>query len=378
MSPRAAATVGKSEPMSRALKIALTTMVVAGLAGASAGVVVAWSGVYSVAATAGHSQPMEWFLHYVMRRSVKNHAARIVPPDLDDLVLTIRGAAHYRNGCAPCHGSPDDEPSAVERRATPPPPHFPKTLSDWKPRELFWIVKHGVKMTAMPPWPAQTRDDEVWAMVAFLRRLPNLDAASYRRLAFGEVAGRMDVALNDGTGLSALERPAGPSTAECGRCHGSQGEGRGNAFPRLAGLSAEYMARSLKAFRSGERQSGFMQAVASNLTDDQIGQLAAYYAAKPPGGTSAQLRPAESDGGANIARYGTVSGKVAPCLSCHGLDRATRNPAIPPLIHQDRRYLVEQLILFREERRVNRAMNTIASGLTDEQMRAVSDFFAKQ
>jgi hypothetical protein len=56
----------------------------------------------------------------------------------------------------------------------------------YTPEQLFSIVKHGIKFTGMPAWPVQQRDDEVWAMVAFLRRLPDLDAAGYRRLAYGE------------------------------------------------------------------------------------------------------------------------------------------------------------------------------------------------
>jgi hypothetical protein len=56
----------------------------------------------------------------------------------------------------------------------------------YTPEQLFSIVKHGIKFTGMPAWPVQQRDDDVWAMVAFLRRLPDLDAAGYRRLAYGE------------------------------------------------------------------------------------------------------------------------------------------------------------------------------------------------
>ena len=68
---------------------------------------------------------------------------------------------------------------------TPPPPELTGRVSRYKAEELFSIVKHGIKFTGMPAWPVQQRDDEVWAVVAFLRRMPEVDAAEYRRLAYG-------------------------------------------------------------------------------------------------------------------------------------------------------------------------------------------------
>ena len=53
----------------------------------------------------------------------------------------------------------------------PPPPELSKAAKEWKDEELFWIVKHGIKYTGMPSWVAAERDDEVWSVVAFLKRL---------------------------------------------------------------------------------------------------------------------------------------------------------------------------------------------------------------
>jgi hypothetical protein len=64
---------------------------------------------------------------------------------------------------------------------TPHLPYLPPVIPARQPDELFYIVKHGIKFTGMPAWPAQQRDDERWAMVAFLRRLPDLAHASTRR-----------------------------------------------------------------------------------------------------------------------------------------------------------------------------------------------------
>ena len=138
-----------------------------------------WSGVYSVAASRGHWAIMEWFLTFAMRNSVKTHAMLgIEAPPLDSPIW-----------CGSAPGiSTAAAPSATARRACrsarsrgsmlPPPPDLATQMRPWRDRELFWIVKNGIKYTGMPAWAAQQRDDEVWAVVAFLRRLPALDAAA--------------------------------------------------------------------------------------------------------------------------------------------------------------------------------------------------------
>lgn len=328
----------------------------------------AWSGLYSVAASAGHSEPVRWLLHFAMRRSVKRHAASVAGmPDLDDPLLVVRGAAHYRTGCAPCHGSPDDSASTIERNATPPPPPYAAIVQGWRPRELFWIVKHGVKMTAMPPWPTQERDDEVWAMVAFLRRVSAMAAATYRKLSTGDSA-------DTRSALVSLERPVDGMLTNCFRCHGADGTGRGGDFPRLAGLSAPYMAHALSQFRSGTWPSGTMQAAVSGLSDRDIERAAGYFAQQsgPATSPSGGLRE-----GAEIAQQGSPDRRILPCVSCHAPDAATRNPAVPPLARQSERHLVDQLLLFRDGRRRNGPMNLVARGLTDEELRAVARYFAR-
>src|SRR3989337_1213280 len=106
-----------------------------------------------------------------MRKSVETHSSDIEVPPLDDPALARRGAGHYAASCAPCHGAPGVARSAVTKAMTPPPPYLPEQVPAWQDAELFWIVRHGVKFTGMPAWPALQRSDEVWAMVAFLRRL---------------------------------------------------------------------------------------------------------------------------------------------------------------------------------------------------------------
>ena len=236
-----------------------------------------WSGLFDVAASSGHSPPVAWLLHFAMRRSVAFHAPKLTPPNLDDPKLILRGATHFATGCAPCHGAPGEVASPIAQRMMPVPPGLYSVGRDFTPDQLFWIVQHGVKMTAMPAWPAPQRQDEIWAMVAFLRHLPEYKTQAYRQLS----------GLSGGTGMLSQPPAASADTssfdpAACARCHGGDGNGRGGAFPRLAGLSAAYIAQSLAAFRDGSRPSGFMQPVAAALTDAEINQAATYFSRQVP------------------------------------------------------------------------------------------------
>lgn len=248
--------------------VIVASTLLCGLAGVALFV---WSGLYDVGATAGHSRLTSAILHYAMKRSVKLHAPRKAPP-LDDPRLILRGATHFQTGCAPCHGAPGVLPSIIENGATPPPPPLVGAAYQFRSGELYWIVKHGIKMTAMPAWPAQQRDDEVWAMVAFLEKLPSLDAAGYERLA-----------LDSGDQHQPQLKPSLPSLAEpplgvvasCVSCHGTDGRGRDGAFPNIAGLDRDYVLDTLRAFADGSRPSGFMQAIAARLTDAEKHQAIA-------------------------------------------------------------------------------------------------------
>jgi hypothetical protein len=129
----------------------LLGLAVAALAGA---VLFAWSGVYSVAATAGHYPFFRTFLTFALRQSVQTHVSGIGTPPLDDIAMIRRGAGHYQGGCAPCHGAPGHPRNPIARRMLPEPPYLAPRIRDWTPAELFWIVQHGIKYAGMPAWVA--------------------------------------------------------------------------------------------------------------------------------------------------------------------------------------------------------------------------------
>lgn len=109
---------------------------------------VSFSGLVSVAASSGHFGIVRWFLHWTMGNAVNRQSMLISVPDginLTDPALVQRTAGHFATGCAPCHGAPGVPQSPVVLEMTPHPPRLEEKVGEWKDRELFWIVKYGVK-----------------------------------------------------------------------------------------------------------------------------------------------------------------------------------------------------------------------------------------
>lgn len=342
---------------------ALLVLAAGGVLAGIVAVIIVLSGAFDVAATSGHSRPVALLLHFTMQRSVAAHAPQITPPDLDDPALILRGATHYATGCAPCHGGPGELASPIAQQMLPVPPGLYSAGRDFTPDQLFWIVKNGVKMTAMPAWPAQGRDDEIWAMVAFLRHLPEQNTLAYARLTgIAGGTGFLDGGISRGS-------PATPfDAAPCSRCHGKDGMGRAGAFPRLAGLSSGYIVKALHAFRDGSRPSGFMQPIAAALNDQQITAAAQYYSALPekpaPSAAVAASAPPQSKPPAGSQK----------CLSCHATDAARKQPDVPVLAGQPVAYLAGQLRLLGSGERPSAART--AHQVPDREVQALATYLA--
>lgn len=367
------------------MKRDLVKLAVLGVVLAIGGFLFAWSGLFNIAASSGHWAITEWFLHFAMRQSVETHAMGIETPPLDDPAMVAKGAGHFEAGCAPCHGTPGHRPNPVANGMTPTPPHLVDHVASWEPKELFWIVKHGVKYTGMPAWPALHRDDEVWAMTAFLTRLPDLDPDGYRRLAFGDAGA-------GNTGAAGLPDDASDDVVRyCARCHGDTGTGRGlGAFPILAGQSEPYLRAALSAYAGGERPSGVMQLATAGLDDATLRALARHYAtrgaraglAEPcvQGDRSRRVDPELIEKGRRIAHAGVPEAGLPPCASCHGPADISRHSRYPELAGQYRAYLALQMRLFRQGARGGspyaHIMTTIGKRLEDEHIDAASAYYA--
>ena len=150
------------------------------IAAAVAGLLVLYSGVYDVSATDQHLRPTFWALQTGLRQTVKRRAADIEPPPLDDPALAARGLHHFRAHCVQCHGAPGVAPEPFALGLTPLPGSLSDTAREWTASQLYWVIRYGIKMTAMPAWQFRLRDDELWSVVAFLKTLPDLSPQAYR------------------------------------------------------------------------------------------------------------------------------------------------------------------------------------------------------
>ena len=147
-----------------------------------AGLTFIYSGVYDIGATTPHWPATEWLLRTVRLRSIERHAADIhPPPNLETEPNLLMGVEHFATHCAICHGAPGVPKDDIAEGLYPQPPNLAVAVKQFTPGELFWILKHGIKMTGMPAWSDHT-DPELWAIVAFLEKLPTMSEAEYAKL----------------------------------------------------------------------------------------------------------------------------------------------------------------------------------------------------
>jgi cytochrome c553 len=301
-----------------------------------------------------------------MSRAVEVRAMNLQAPPLEDLALLQKGAGHYATACMDCHGAPGVPRRHVVRQMTPTPPFLPEKLGRMTPEELFWVIDHGIKYTAMPAWGARGRADEVWAMVAFLERIEGMSPQRYRELAYGA----------DGDDDSIL--------GDCARCHGRDGNGRGtDAFPSLAGQDEAYLLASLEAYATGKRRSGIMQPVAADLDAADRRAVVAHYARQPAHRVAPPQVQAAAEAiarGRRLAGEGDGLRRIPACAACHGPGTADRNRMYPLLAGQYAGYLELQLRLFRDGGRGGTAyapiMQRAAARLADRDIADLAAYYA--
>jgi len=189
------------------VRIVLLTLAAVAAFGLAVGGAIIFGGLYNVASTAQHTQPVYSVLELAMRQSVRLRARDIEVPTLDDERLVVRGAACFKEKCVQCHGAPGVAQNDIGKSMQPVPGPLVDAGQRWRPRELYWLTRHGIKMSGMPAWEFHLADEDIWAVVAFVGRLPALTPQQYA--AFGE-----SPAVR--TGLRPSTGSATPTPVSCG------------------------------------------------------------------------------------------------------------------------------------------------------------------
>lgn len=162
------------------MKLLKALLLIGSVAGAFA-VAFVYFGVFDVAADTPHSAIVYAVMETVRDRSIAMRVEDIPASPLDDPKLIAEGAEHYDAMCIGCHLAPGLKQSELREGLYPQPPDLTAPI-DASPAEMFWVIKHSIKMSAMPAWGKTHDDQSIWGLVAFLRKLPELTAEQYQAM----------------------------------------------------------------------------------------------------------------------------------------------------------------------------------------------------
>lgn len=165
--------------------------------------------------------------------------------------------------------------------------------------------------------------------------------------------------------------------ATCAACHGMDGNSVNPVWPSLAGQHASYIVETVNAFKMGTRNDVLMTAQASLLNEQDLADVAAYFAAQT--GTQRTADPALAESGERLYRGGDKEEAIAACIACHGPSGRGNAPAgYPSLTGQHATYTAKQLRDYRSGARSSdgdtQIMRNIAAELSDEQIDAVAAY----
>jgi mono/diheme cytochrome c family protein len=142
------------------------------------------SGVYNIGADDHHTKLTLAMIEQLRERSIGVRARAIEVPPLEDPKRVMAGAQSYAALCVGCHLAPGVTKSDIRPGLYPHPPNLAQ--EDTKDTQrAFWIIKHGIKMSAMPAWGKSLEDARVWDIVAFVRKMPEMTPETYQELSQG-------------------------------------------------------------------------------------------------------------------------------------------------------------------------------------------------
>lgn len=162
------------------MKVVLTLLLLGVFAIAGAAIFI-YEGWFEISADVPHSAIVFNLMETARDRAVAARAKDIKVPLLDRPELVAKGAREYSEMCTGCHLAPGNKESELRQGLYPQPPDLTQR-ADATPAEMFWVIKHGIKMSAMPAWGVTHDDERIWDMVAFIKKLPDLTPEQYQAL----------------------------------------------------------------------------------------------------------------------------------------------------------------------------------------------------
>ncbi len=142
------------------------------------------SGFYDIGADDHHTKIVLSAIEQLRNRSIDVRADAVEVSAVEDPKRVAAGARRYAALCVGCHLAPGVTKSDIRPGLYPHPPNLAQ--EDIKDiRRAFWIVKHGIKMSAMPAWGKSLDDATIWDIVAFVRKMPEMTADTYQEIAQG-------------------------------------------------------------------------------------------------------------------------------------------------------------------------------------------------
>ena len=141
-----------------------------------------YSGIYNVSQLAPHNNVVRWMINKTKDRSIATRTDDIKVPALNNNSMITAGFKHYDEMCVKCHGAPGEEMDELAKGLTPDPPKLSEHTKEMEPQEAFWVIKNGIKYTAMPAFGPTHSDKDIWNIVAFLKnKLPNMSSEEYKQ-----------------------------------------------------------------------------------------------------------------------------------------------------------------------------------------------------
>lgn len=137
-----------------------------------------FSGVYDMGADAPHWPITRKIIEVMRDRAIAVRASDIRVPDLTNDQLILKGAGQYAAMCVGCHLAPGIAESEIRPGLYPQPPNLSRHALD--PQTVFWVTKHGLKMSGMPAWGLGHDDATIWSIVAFVQKLPGMSPQQYK------------------------------------------------------------------------------------------------------------------------------------------------------------------------------------------------------